>query len=300
MNAEHEESRPRRASEAHNPSQPVGTHADSIEQEFCAESDQYRAERDAARSEIQRLQDELTELRGGRLDAIETELERIANRIETLNRRQYFMPRELLTDMQALHQLMKRYSPEATLPNIGGWALSPTGLLAVTDIVAHSNATSVVECGSGTSTLWIAYALRALGQGRKVTAFDHLIGYAQHTRGLLKLHGLEEYAEVHEAPLNQVETPRGAYPWYTTHLDHLPDEIDVLLVDGPPQSTGAHARYPALPILAPRLSRSAWIVMDDTDRPDEKDILGMWLEEDHRLSIVDRPGPGLTVLKVSA
>ncbi|WP_051172732.1 class I SAM-dependent methyltransferase [Microbacterium indicum] len=253
------------------------------------------AERNTAQNEAASLREALDSLRGEH-DRL---LRYANNQLRAVQRTLKFMPRELLTDTQAMYQLMQRYRPMATLPNIAGWALSPTGLLALTDIVVKSQATTVVECGSGTSTLWLAYAMRSLGRG-KVTAIDHLPEYVERTRAIIREHDLEDYAEVVHAPIVERSTPRGDYPWYGFTLDEIDGAIDVLLVDGPPQSTGSHARYPAIPAFAPRLARGAWLVADDVDRADEQEMIEWWLEEEPRLSRDSTPGPGLEILRFDA
>ena len=279
-----------------------------------------RAERDAARAERDAAREALA---AARADAIATrelarevmsaaDAEREA-RLETLMKtlldqtrratryakeaeaQVRLLHRELLTDIQALDQLLNRYSPEATLPPIAGWALSPVGLLALTDVIETRKARTVLECGSGTSTLWMAYALKHIGHGQ-VIALEHLPEYAENTRDVIRVHSLSDFAEVRDAPLVPHETSRGQFLWYGVDASDLPGPIDVLLVDGPPGGTGRHARYPAISVLRDRLAPNAVIVADDTERDDEREILEFWEQDEPRLRRVDTPGPGITVL----
>jgi len=240
--------------------------------------------------------EDIRELRA-QLDAITQELKQLTQRVRSVDQRTMMMPRGLLTDFQALQQLLHRYRPEATLPQVAGWALSPRGLLTLTDLIESANARTVVECGSGTSTLWIAYALRKLGRG-KVIAFDHLPEYAQRTQALIDEHDLAWFAEVRLAPLAQRATPRGSFLWYDIDPATFRHPIDVLLVDGPPQSTGRHARYPALPILTPFLAPGAVVLCDDTSRRDEQEMIDFWLGEDPQLQRLPSPGQDLELLQL--
>ncbi|MGP3535456.1 class I SAM-dependent methyltransferase [Microbacterium sp. RD1] len=281
-----------------------------------AERDDARSERDALREELARAHEERDALRDElsreRADGRRAEIERDASllratnavgkevselhRLEKATSRQVrLLHRELMTDIQALQQLLTRYSPEARLPPVGGWALSPSGLLALVDAIETKGATMVVECGSGTSTLWIGYALKRLGRGR-VVSLDHLPEYAGKTRAVVAAHGLDDFVDVRLAPLSLRQTPRGAFPWYSFDPADLSDPIDALVVDGPPQSTGHHARYPALPLLADSLAAGAIIVADDADRPDETEMLEFWLEEEPRLRRTESVGFGIEVL----
>lgn len=234
----------------------------------------------------QRLNELLTET--GAIHALERST---ALRLRSLHR-------ELITDIQALHQLLSRYSPEARLPQVAGWSLSPVGILALTDAIETRGARTVVECGSGTSTLWMGYALKRLGRG-KLIALEHLPEYAEKTRAIVAAHGLNDYVEVRNAPLVPLETSRGEFAWYSVDPELFTEPIDVLLVDGPPGTTGRHARYPAVSVFADRLAPGAIIVADDVDRRDEREMLEYWLEEEPRLRRVESPGPGVEMLELA-
>ncbi|MCH6231721.1 class I SAM-dependent methyltransferase [Microbacterium sp. CFH 31415] len=264
-----------------------------------------RAERDVAREELRSMQADGDRAREERdmhlqasLDALIGESRAIHSLEKTMDRRLRFLHRELLTDIQALDQLLSRYSPKARLPAVAGWALSPAGLLALVDLIETSGAQTIVECGSGTSTLWIGYALKKLGRGRLI-ALEHLPEYAQKTRALISAHRLTDFVDVRLAPLSPLQTPRGEFSWYSFDSAELTEPIDVLLVDGPPGTTGPHARYPALPLLVDRLAPGALIVADDVDRRDESEILEYWLEEVPRLRRVESPGLGIEVLELA-
>jgi predicted O-methyltransferase YrrM len=183
----------------------------------------------------------------------------------------------VLTDVQALLQLQARFAPKAPLPIAGGWAIRPTGIMWLVDLIANNAPRNVVECGSGTSTLWMALALRQQGSG-KIVAFEHQEAFAAETRGTLARHGLNDVADVLEAELVDVKTPLGMRPWYDIG-GHIAGAIDLVVVDGPPEATGLLARYPALPLLAPYLADGALIVVDDAQRPDEQEMCERWLSE---------------------
>ncbi|GAA3906719.1 class I SAM-dependent methyltransferase [Microbacterium invictum] len=213
------------------------------------------------------------------------------NSLEREIRRQH---PEIMTDFQSLQQLLHRFGPQATLPPIAGWAMSPSGLLALTDEITKRDAELVVECGSGSSTLWMALAMRAKGRG-KVIALEHLQAYADKTTEILREHGVADWAEVRVAPLTSVATPQGEFQWYDIDATEWDRSIDLLLVDGPPTTTGKHARYPALPVFAPALKPSAQIVVDDAERQDEREVIELWQAEWPDLLRLSSPGRGVEV-----
>jgi predicted O-methyltransferase YrrM len=70
------------------------------------------------------------------------------------------------------------------------------------------------------------------------------------------------------------------WKWYSadTVTAHLPDVIDMVFVDGPPSAVQRLSRYPALPVLLPRLRSGSMVLLDDAHRPDEQEILRLWQE----------------------
>jgi hypothetical protein len=53
----------------------------------------------------------------------------------------------------------------------------------------------------------------------------------------------------------------------------------MLVIDGPPGGTGPRARYPAGPLLFPRLTSGAAVFLDDAQRKDERETVSQWFRE---------------------
>jgi predicted O-methyltransferase YrrM len=183
-----------------------------------------------------------------------------------------------MRELEGLHQLFGGFTPRAPMPPTGHWALNPTDLLALLHLVERRQPAVVVELGSGTSTVWMAYAVERYG-GR-IISLDHDPEFAQRTRTMLRTHGLDAVADVRDAALLPVTIGDAGFDWYDLTALSDVDSIDLLLVDGPPGSTGPLSRYPALPLLRARLAPGATVVLDDTSRADERETLRRWLAED--------------------
>ena len=179
-------------------------------------------------------------------------------------------------EVEALVQLFQGFTPRAPMPPSGGFALNPTDLLDLLQLIRTRKPRLVLELGSGTSTVWIAYVLEK--SGGRLVSLDHDPGYAEKTRAALAAHGLEKVAEVRDAPLRPVLLDGRSFPWYDT--DALADvrEVDLLLIDGPPEKTGPDARYPAMRVLEDKLADAATVVFDDAQRQDEQAALRKWVE----------------------
>lgn len=182
----------------------------------------------------------------------------------------------LLNDINAMNRLQQRFSPPASLPMMSGWALDAVSLERLIEAVLEHRPRTIVECGSGVSTVWLAYAAREFGG--KVVALEHKEKFAEQTRDDLRRHGLLDVADVRLAPLEDIEFDGQVFPWYCKEAWRDLSGIDMLLVDGPPKATGPRARYPALPVLGSSLSNGCVVVFDDINRKDEKEILDSWLE----------------------
>jgi predicted O-methyltransferase YrrM len=204
------------------------------------------------------------------------------------------LPGSLLSEQQALTQLLTGYPPRAPLPIVAGWAMVPSGLLWLVDYIEQTRPQLVVECGSGTTTLWICLALERAGGGRLVS-LEHSEEYAARTQELLDRHGVAAFGEIRHAPLTEVSTKRGSFSWYGVDPGSL-TAIDLLVVDGPPGATGPLARYPAMSVLGGGLKPAARVVADDVDRPDEQEVIRLWLEDEPRLSRAHKLGGQVEVL----
>jgi len=166
------------------------------------------------------------------------------------------------------------------MPELGDWAMSASTLVWILDRISGSSVRTILECGSGSSTIWFATALAHRGGEGKVIALETSAEYAETTRADLARHGLQDRAEVLHAPLVDTAIPeRANQPWFD--LSVLPDlpPIDLLFVDGPVGGIARQARYPAYPLLAERLAPGAAVVLDDTGRRDEAAIVKLWNKE---------------------
>ncbi|MEV6347269.1 class I SAM-dependent methyltransferase [Actinoplanes sp. NPDC051851] len=184
---------------------------------------------------------------------------------------QVAVPREV----EAAMQLFQGFTPRAPMPSSGDFALNPTDLLELLFLVRTRRPRLVLELGSGTSTVWLAYVLEQTG-GRLVS-LDHDPEYARRTREALTAHGLTGVAEVRDAPLTPVELEDRSFPWYDPATFADLSEVDFVLVDGPPAATGPDSRYPALHVLGERLADRATIVFDDANRRDEQAAIERWI-----------------------
>ena len=196
---------------------------------------------------------------------------------------------DILNDIWSMQNLHQTVRPVAIAPQMTGWSLEPTSLARLFHIVLERKPKFIVECGSGASTVWLAYAAREVGA--KVIALEHLEKYAAASSEEIKRHGLSEYVEVRFAPLEEFNVEGEKYNWYSRDTWEELADIGLLLVDGPPKATGDQARYPAIPLLHPGIGVKALIVLDDVHRPEEQEVLTRWRKQFGSLGAEHSIGP---------
>ncbi len=242
---------------------------------------------ESVRNDVQRLVDgaagtaSVADLLGAqRLDAelrhreLMTEIGARGDRIES---HAELTVQSVVSENAALVNLFAIFDPHDELPAPGGWAASPQTLLRLTGLALDLPEDGLaVECGSGTSTVWLALACRRAGRGR-VVALEHDDHYAERTRSTLRRLGLDTVAEVRSAPLESIAVGDRTQLWYSRDAWSDLTGIDILFVDGPPGHIGPRSRYPAFPLLAASLSTDAVVALDDVVREDEAAIASDWL-----------------------
>jgi predicted O-methyltransferase YrrM len=166
---------------------------------------------------------------------------------------------------EAFAQLIKILDFKAPIPATRGWAGSPDLLLTLVTLVRKYKPKTIVELGSGVSTLVLA---KSVGRGGKVISVDNSEEYAGYTRELLKDHGIRN-VQIIVAPLKKYP---GGSEWYDLAKLKTIRRIDLLLVDGPPATSDPAARVPALAEFISKLSPRAVVVLDDAIRESESKL----------------------------
>lgn len=206
-------------------------------------------------------------------------------RLDKLSREVATMSTELAGLGQANYEQLEAYvdlrgliQPRAPLPALRGWAASPDVLRLLAETMWRQRPELIVECGSGSSSVWLGYLAEQIKPAR-VVCLEHDEHYARMSRDLIRAHHLDDVVEIRLAPLADWTHGGQTYAWYDTKaLDDLAG-IGLLFVDGPPGTTGPEARFPAVPLLFPRCGDDVVVVLDDSDRDEETAVSDRWLEE---------------------
>ncbi|MET8757787.1 class I SAM-dependent methyltransferase [Lentzea sp. NPDC004782] len=184
-----------------------------------------------------------------------------------------------IEDERLLARLEDTLRPAAPIPSGDGWAAAPDLLLHLVELIRSRRPSLVVEVGSGTSTLWLATALRTFGVPGRVVSLEHDPGYHERVVREVGRLGLGDIAQVRLAPLEQHTVDGEIWSWYAESAWRDLSGCGLLFVDGPPGWTAPLARYPAVPLLAGALAPGAVVVLDDYDRDEEKAVVARWVRQ---------------------
>jgi len=186
---------------------------------------------------------------------------------------------EDLKDVLAMHYLAPlagQYFPWSA------YALRPSGLVKILNQILIYRHLTIVECGGGVSTLYIARLFQRNGISGHLYCLEHSLDWLDFLLERLAQEHLESYVTLIHAPLKSCKLSLENLDWYDTEKirQQLPisQKIDCLLVDGPPayRPEIQFSRFPALPFFQAQLAPNATIVLDDINRPGEQEILRRW------------------------
>jgi hypothetical protein len=204
--------------------------------------------------------------------------------------------------LEAFFGIKSYFEASEVIGELHGWHISPDlGLYLIQQLEATPY-DLVIEFGSGTSTELMAKTLEVIAQRHPTrgkptqVAFEHLANYHEKTLLVLQQSGHANSVHLHHTPLAPYQAPDGiAYAYYDceARLQELSREFGnktgmriFVLVDGPPESTGLHARYPALPLLLKHFTQAKIdIVLDDYNRSGEKEVAQNWVADLQALQI---------------
>lgn len=129
----------------------------------------------------------------------------------------------------------------------------------------------VLECGSGLTTLLAG--MLAGRRGFETWALEHHPEWHARVAAALEEHSVPR-ARVALAPLRSY----GGFSWYDPPLAEMPEAFRLVVCDGPPWTTPG-GRYGLLPVMHGRLPAGSLILLDDANRPEEREALRRWSGE---------------------
>lgn len=159
---------------------------------------------------------------------------------------------------------------------ITDWAPGPEFYVHICNDIIINQKRSIVEFGSGITTILMARLLAKNNLDAKIISIDHDEKWQDIISHCCKMDNIGKYIQFICSPIAQ----EGKYSWYTASKIQFPADFvaDTVVVDGPIGGQ-TMARYGAIPFIKKYLSKEYYtIYLHDTDRPDEQKILRAWHE----------------------
>jgi predicted O-methyltransferase YrrM len=152
----------------------------------------------------------------------------------------------------------------------GPYGISEAGFAALVAELDRVDPRTIVEFGSGISTVRLAQAFPRA----RILSIDHEPGFADRTRELAREHGIAgDQVEVRAHPLRWQRF--GATFHLTYDRPALPKGIDAVLIDGPPGRT-RRGREACLYLVWDRLRVGGVLFLDDMFRSEEQRTAENW------------------------
>lgn len=174
--------------------------------------------------------------------------------------------------VESMQWIYQQFQPQVAFPPMRVIAGSPDFFKVIVEHCIQLQPEVIVEAGSGVSTVVISEWLRSVNSEARHYALDHMEKYAKETDRKVE----NPNSKVLYAPLKSYTIHNSSWQWYDISGLAAVEEIDLLIIDGPPEDIQKEARFPALPLLFEKLSDQAVIILDDTNRPDEQAIIKNW------------------------
>ena len=150
------------------------------------------------------------------------------------------------------------------------WRIGESAFRLISQLIRDRGYRSLVEFGSGASTArWILEFPEM-----SITSIEHDAEFLNHTRQ--KLHPLAWGATLDLQYRALTWKIIGGRPFLTYETPSLPGEIGIVLVDGPPGRT-QRGREACLYYCYDALAIGGTLVLDDADRPNERQIVRNWM-----------------------
>lgn len=175
-------------------------------------------------------------------------------------------------------ELQSLIAPEA----LGGWALCADTIEFLVRHIRTQRPSAVLEFGSGTSSLALAWAMRqAHGPSDRtyVYSIDQSAAYIEKTKHLLTQHGLLHHVRFLQA--NLIEQQIGSiatacYQLPPALLDQFFEDAhpECVVIDGPAGDNGV--RFGTIPLVFRHLAPHASVFLDDGLRDSELDTADQW------------------------
>ncbi len=191
----------------------------------------------------------------------------------------FYRTRVVTNDIYALN-FLKPLLEGPYLPYTSS-TLRPQSLAFILNDLVVNERQSMLEFGTGISTLLIGRLIKMNGLGTRVITVEHDGKWKEVIDRAIDAEQLGDFITTVHAPLTECPFSLSSNLWYDQSVIEkaiLDRRFDAVLIDGPPayEPRNKNARYPALPFIFDNLAGRSIIYLDNADREGEAAILQKW------------------------
>lgn len=201
------------------------------------------------------------------------------NRLELIE-----IEQKLIEDIYCRQLLNNLFEGYEHLP-ITKSSMSFFAVAMILNDIQINNRKTILEFGSGLSTILIARLIKKNNLSCKIYSIEHDKKWFDLLNFILKKDGTIENVITIYSPLCFSEKSKNNLEWYNEKiiLNNLPENIffDLVIIDGPPahEKSKSLSRYPALPFVKDKLNKSYSVYLDDASRKGEQEVIKYWVDE---------------------
>lgn len=166
-------------------------------------------------------------------------------------------------------EILRPYFPSGFVFETG-YTLSFQEIQHIANDIVINKPTTILEIGSGLSTIILSNLISELGYKPKFYSIDQDASWQKHLQGYCKNVDFYHF-EIGENSEFALEGRK----WFTIPQDSeiRKKNYDLVIVDGPKGFESKYARFGIVNFLKERVNEASIVFLDDTDRDDEKYIL---------------------------
>ncbi len=186
----------------------------------------------------------------------------------------------LIQDGISLSQLNNLFIQPDFFPH-SKFSLSYTNVLHILNDVLINQKKSLIEFGSGYSTIMLSKLIKQKNLDIQVLSIDANEKWVAFLRNEIKKDGTEDRINIVSSELKYSDVCYNKdHMWHNLDIikNYLPNTVDIIIVDGPEAGKEylSLSRYPAIPFLNKIMTETCSIYLDDVNRNGEKQIILEW------------------------
>lgn len=177
--------------------------------------------------------------------------------------------------------LLHRLFPKGTILPFTPFSLNPNTILHIINEIQINKRRSIIEFGSGISTIVLAKYLKENKIQASLISIDDNLEWAQYINEQIKLYDCENFAVVKYIPLKQYSSSDYSGVWYDLGpFSKVINNIlfDLVIVDGPGAGNNKMTRLPAVIEVSNFLMPNFIVFLDDIRRKGEMKIFDVWIQ----------------------